>query len=95
MTAAPRLEAVPPPEEEPVKEPTRFELARQRLLEAETLASEAVDELQDLLGRVARIANEIAEEKKLYPAGLTEACRKLADNAQGELQRVQQTRGKK
>ncbi len=57
------------------------EQLRKLQLKAKSLASEQIQELEDALGSVAKLAETIAEGGEPFPVGVRELCRTVAEQA--------------
>jgi hypothetical protein len=63
--------------------------ASRLLAEAREAASEQVHVLEQALFNVAEIAHQIAEGGEVYPVGVRELCRRLAEDAAAKSQSME------
>jgi hypothetical protein len=59
------------------------------MAEARQAADEQVHVLEEALGRVAELADQIADGGDVYPAGVRELCRRLSEDAMAKSQTVE------
>ena len=59
------------------------------LAEARVAADEQVHVLEDALATVAEMAHQIAEGGEVYPVGVREICRRLAEDAGAKSQTLE------
>ncbi len=65
------------------------EQLRKLQLKAKSLASEQIQELEDALASVAKLAETIAEGGEPFPVGVREICRTVAEQATVQAKTIQ------